>query len=413
MRTADDLSGKAADSYDVIIMALPEPRNALLNRFYTREFFGEVKARLTPVGVFSFGLSGSETSLSPVRGRYLALAAATLRQVFPEVTVLPGLTWRFFASPQPGSLTSDPEVLLTRRQARGLELFYVREYYLRANLSAARRAYANQILAQAGPDINTDLRPQGLFYGLLLTGAEENGLLSRALLWLKQAGVGKLYAAFVLIVLALWAWSFKAGARTQQTPYLYSVFTMGLTVMGMEMVVLILFQVTLGYLYGQLSLLLAAFMAGMAGGSYLTGSRLARGAPAKRIALLGQGGLALLMLALGLSLPWLLRWPYLREDGWGQLIFAVILISAGLLSGVVFAAQAELCQQGGAALSLTAGRLYAVDLLGGTLGTLGVSFLVIPCFGPAQTLFLCAALNASAVFLLVAIRCTVPRRGDF
>ena len=107
------------------------------------------------------------------------------------------------------------------------------------------------------------------------------------------------------------------------------------------------------------------------------------------------------MLALGLSLPWLLRLPYLREDGWGQLIFAVILISAGLLSGVVFAAQGELCQQHGAALSLTAGRLYAVDLLGATLGTLGVSFLVIPCFGPAQTLFLCAALNASAVFLLV------------
>ena len=85
----------------------------------------------------------------------------------------------------------------------------------------------------------------------------------------------------VLITLALWAWGFKAGARGQQTPYLYSVFTMGLTVMGMEMVVLILFQVTLGYLYGQLSLLLAAFMAGMAGGSYLTGSRLARGAQPK------------------------------------------------------------------------------------------------------------------------------------
>ncbi len=280
---------QGGNPYDVIIMALPEPRNALLNRFYTREFFAEVKARLTPDGVFSFGLAGSETSLSPVRARYLASAAATLRQVFPEVIVLPGLTWRFFASPQPGSLSSDPEVLLSRRQARGLELLYIREYYLKANLSAARQAYGSQILAQAGPDINTDLKPQGLFYGLLLTGTEENGLLSRGLLWLKQAGVGKLYAGLVLISLALWAWSFKAGARGQQTPYLYSVFTMGLTVMGLEMVVLILFQMTLGYLYGQLGLLLAAFMAGMAGGSYLTGGRLARGAPAQRIGLMQPG----------------------------------------------------------------------------------------------------------------------------
>ena len=100
------------------------------------------------------------------------------------------------------------------------------------------------------------------------------------MLWLRQAGVGKLYATLALIVLALWAWSFTTGSRGRQTTYLYSVFTMGLTVMGLEMVVLILFQLTLGYLYGQLGLLLAAFMAGMAGGSYLTGGRLARGAPA-------------------------------------------------------------------------------------------------------------------------------------
>ena len=71
------------DSYDVIIMALPEPKNALLNRFYTREFFAEIKARLSPQGVFSFGLAGSETSLSPMRARYLATAAATLTPGLP------------------------------------------------------------------------------------------------------------------------------------------------------------------------------------------------------------------------------------------------------------------------------------------------------------------------------------------
>jgi spermidine synthase len=285
-----------------------------------------------------------------------------------------------------------------------VELLYVREYYLKANLSAARQAYGRQILAQAGPGSNTDLQPQGLFYGLLLTGMEENALLSRGLLWLKAAGVEKLYAALALLALALWAWSIKTRARGSQTPYFYSVFTMGLTVMGLEMVVLILFQLTLGFLYGQLGLLLAAFMAGMAGGSYLAGDRLARGAPAQAMALWSQGGLGLLMLILGAGLPWLLRQPYLREEGWGQLIFTAILVSTGLLSGAVFAAQGELCRQHGATLSQSAGRLYAVDLLGATLGTLGMSFLVIPCFGPAQALFLGAAWNASAVLLLLAVK---------
>ncbi len=250
-----------------------------------------------------------------------------------------------------------------------------------------------------------------------------------------------MYISLMLITLALWAWSFipkaknfflhfslsprgervrvrgelngtsgndyEAGFDGRQMTYLYSVFTMGLTVMGLEMVVLILFQTALGYLYGQLGLLLAGFMAGMAGGAYLTGSRLDRGVSARaarKVAVIGQGFLGLLMLILGLSLPWLLRWPYLQEDGWGQLIFTAILVSAGLLSGGIFALQADLSRHQGSALSLSAGRLYAVDLLGATLGTLGMSLFIIPCFGPAQALFLGAALNASAVFLLLSAR---------
>jgi spermidine synthase len=395
--------------YDVIIMALPEPKNVMLNRFYTRDFFNEVKARLTPHGIFSFGLGGSETSLSPIRARYLATAAATLHQVFPDVLVLPGLTWRFFASPEPRSLSSDPGIWFSRRRARGIDLLYVRDYFVKANLSPGHQAYAREILAKAGSDVNTDLLPKGLFYGLVLTGTESGSLLSRSLLWLKQEGIGKIYVCLVLLALALWALSSQAGPRGRQIPFLFSVFTMGLTVMGLEMVVLILFQTALGYLYGQLGLLLAGFMAGMGGGAYLAGSRLHRGTSAARLALVSQGGLGFLMFILGAGLPWLLRWHYSQAEGWGQLIFAAILISAGLLSGVVFAVQGELSQQHGTALVLSAGRLYAVDLLGATLGTLGMSLLIIPCFGPAHALFLGAAWNAAAILLLASgTRCSRP-----
>ncbi len=393
--------------YDVIIMALPEPKNALLNRFYTQEFFAEIKARLSADGVFSFGLSGSETSLSPMRARYLATAAATLNQVFPEVIVLPGLTWRFFATPRTGSLSPDPAVWLSRRQARGLDLLYVRDYYLKANLSPGRQAYAGNILAQAGSDLNTDLQPQGLFYGLVLTGTETGSVLSRGLLRLKESGMVNIYLGLIGLAVILAAVNYRTGRGAQQMLYLYCVLTMGLTVMGLEMVVLILFQTTLGYLYGQLGMLLAGFMAGMAGGAFFTGSRLDRGVSAgaaRKAAGIGQGFLGLLMLILGLSLPWLLRRPFLQEDGWGQLFFTAVLVTAGLLSGGIFALQADLSRQHGAALSLSAGRLYAVDLLGATLGTLGISFFIIPCFGPAQALFLGAALNASAVFLLLTVR---------
>jgi len=396
--------------YDVIIMALPEPSNALLNRFYTREFFQEVRNRLQPHGVFSFGLPGAATGLSPARRSFLALTAATLRQVFPGVLVQPGVTWRFFASPQVDGLIADPDILAARRAARHLDLLYVREYYFRANFSPDRLAFARQMLAVPGISSNTDGRPWGLYYGLLLAGLEADSYLPRVLRRLQQLGMGRLYVALALLTGAIWLWSWRQRYRGGQMPFIYSVFTMGVGVMALEMVVLILFQVTLGYLYGQLSLLLAAFMVGMAGGAYLAGAGLSRGIAARPLAWGCQAGLAAILGFLGVSLPWLLTLPWLRADGWGQLSFALILLAGGLLAGGVFAAQAEMSRQQGAALALSAGRLYAVDLLGATVGTLGIGFLLIPCFGPAQALLSGAAFQASAVLVGLTIRGPAPGR---
>jgi spermidine synthase len=46
--------------FDVIVLDLPEPATGQLNRFYTQEFFGEVRAILSPGGVFALGLPWQE-----------------------------------------------------------------------------------------------------------------------------------------------------------------------------------------------------------------------------------------------------------------------------------------------------------------------------------------------------------------
>jgi len=40
--------------YDMIILNLPEPATAQINRFYTKEFFLEAREKLTEKGVLSF-----------------------------------------------------------------------------------------------------------------------------------------------------------------------------------------------------------------------------------------------------------------------------------------------------------------------------------------------------------------------
>ena len=172
--------------YDVILMALPEPKSAQLNRFYTREFYRLVAGKLLPGGVFSFALPGAETSLSPLRAAYLAMAYHTLGQVFPEVVAFPGGQVRFFASAGRGVLVSDPEVLVQRLQARQFPLQYVREYYLLQDLSPWRRQYLNQVLRQPRPEVNTDLNPRCYFFDLALSTVQEGLGVKEALLALQK-----------------------------------------------------------------------------------------------------------------------------------------------------------------------------------------------------------------------------------
>ncbi len=383
--------------YDVILMNLPEPGSAQLNRYYTREFFATVARRLNPGGVFSFTLTGGETGLSPLRAGYLALINQTLGQIFPEVLVFPGERVRFFASPTLGLIVRDPEILTARLAERGLSLKYVRDYYLAADLSRLRQEYVRRQLERHPPEINTDLNPRSYFYDLILTGAREGLPLKDFLLTLKGlpplwpwAGLG-LAGVLGLAVLR----------RRPTGVYLAQVLIMGLGCMALEILILVLCQVHLGLLYRQLGLLVAAVMAGMgAGGAW--GVRLAakgRATPAWLAAC--QGGLALLALFLALTLPLLSASGYLPPDLVLQGLYLLILFMAGFAGGGVFALASSLWLKSLPASSWRGGLFYAVDLLGATLGSLGLSLIVLPVWGLVPAFWGLVLLHFWALLLLL------------
>ena len=59
--------GRTEDRYDAILLNLPEPATAQINRYYTREFFLQVRSRLSPGGVFSFVVPSAENYISRCR----------------------------------------------------------------------------------------------------------------------------------------------------------------------------------------------------------------------------------------------------------------------------------------------------------------------------------------------------------
>ena len=85
---------QTTNRYDVVILALPDPSTAQLNRFFTVEFFSGVKRVLADGGVLSFALGRYENYVSPELAQLLASAHRSLQAVVRQhsgVARRPGL----------------------------------------------------------------------------------------------------------------------------------------------------------------------------------------------------------------------------------------------------------------------------------------------------------------------------------
>lgn len=383
---------RTTERYDVILMALPEPGNAQINRYYTREFFRLAARRLEPRGVFSFSLPGAGASLPPLRAAYLAVTFRTLEQVFPQVLAFPGERVRFFASITPGTLLSEPIEMSARLKERGLHLSYVREYYFIFDLSRPRMEYLEKILTRHPLEVNTDLNPRCYFYDLALSSLQEGLPLKD--LWLSLSRLPSYFPWVVGGLLGL-----AAAALCRRGPgshYLYQVLVMGLGTMSLEIVLLILYQIHQGYLYRQMGILFAAFMAGMGAGGALTHRAAARGLGRPFLLATLQGGLAVLAALLALALPGvsalvLPDWEISILVGYGA-----ILAAAGAAGGGILVLSAALWAQAAPEARGRGGVIYAVDLLGATMGILGMGLIVLPVWGLLAVLYAVTALHAGA-----------------
>ena len=70
----------------MVILDVPDPSTSQVNRFYTREFFAEVRRILTPDGVLSLSIGHyDEGYLDAEMSRVFATAHRTLKEVFAHV----------------------------------------------------------------------------------------------------------------------------------------------------------------------------------------------------------------------------------------------------------------------------------------------------------------------------------------
>ncbi len=405
--------------FDVILLNLPDPETAQLNRFYTLEFFEEAAARLAPGGIFSFQLAGAENYISEELADFLRSIHKTLVGVFRDVKMIPGNKIHFFAARSEGLLTDDPMKLVARLRARRLKTSYVREYYIPFRMMPDRmQDLATQIAPRDGTRMNLDFAPVAYYFDTALWSKQFHSTFGQWFDSLAQvefartaAVAGVLLASLLIFVL----WRFPATRGVRASAGL-SVAVMGFTMIGLEVLLLLAFQAIYGYVYYQLAIVIAGFMVGMAVGSWLELRRMVHrsegGLDRRDLRVLAV--LQFIAAASGLVL-YLLFTLFARVDDplglflLSQILFPVLAIACGLLGGYQFPLANRLYFTSGGKGGV--GTPYALDLLGACLGSLLLSLYFIPVFGFLKTAWLMGILNLMAALApaLLSRRRAAPR----
>lgn len=394
------------EMFDVIILNLPEPQTAQLNRFYTVEFFREAAAKLNSGGILSFQLAGSENYVTPTRASFLRCINRSVHEVFPEVGMIPGDTVHFFGAKQTGTLTDQAGELLRRLQSRHLETSYVREYYLPFRMSPDRMAeLAEQIRPAPTTQANHDFAPIAYYFDVALWSTQFNeryrevfaGLARIRYRWMV---LGIAAAAVVLVALAL-----ISTAKRRLACVAGCVGAMGFTLIALEVLLLLGFQAIYGYVYQQLALLIAAVMVGMALGSWLGLRRISQGNAGIRPVTLR----AVALLQLGAAVSPLLLYAFFpvcaQSNSSVQLfvvahvLFPLAAVLCGMLGGYQFPVASTLFFAYRNGMRENTGALYAIDLLGACVGAVILSAYLVPVFGFLKTAALILALNLAVAIL--------------
>ncbi len=392
------------EKYDVVLINLPDPSTAVLNRYYTVEFFRSVARLLKPGGLVATRLSAPDIYLTGARRLLHSSVFRAFRQVFPEVLLVSDGRVQFLGALQPGVLTGDGAVLGRRLSQRGIKCAFVSDFWLLNRLMPFKRdQYAGALLSGEPAPINHDLRPASYGYYLQLWLSERTPRAARLLAVLRHANLPAALC-FLLAACGLLALGGRRRNR-RQTSLAVLIGGTGLLEMGLELVVIFGFQVAAGYLYYQIGLLLTLFMAGLALGAEL--ARRWSGAQQRAAGQIEPSAQRRLWAALQLSLvllillallsPLLLTW-IIAAPATAPVLSGALAAIAGALGG--FAFPLALALYGTAeARGRGASVLYAVDLVGGAAGGFLVAILLLPAFGLTGTVVALAALGAAALLL--------------
>jgi len=395
---------RTQDRFDMIFVGLPAPQELQTNRLFSSEFFSIVKEKMNPDGIIVLTLPGSLTYVSPELKDLNGCIFDTLKSVFRSIRVIPGDTNLYLASISDKVEQVSPEEIIRRFKERKIQASLVTKGYIAYRLHERWLKWFLQSMERKNVQINSDLRPLGVFLSLSYWNALFSPYLSGIFKWFEGFNL-RISIAFMILFTLLMSVIFMKRPSFSRQSVPYAIFTTGLAGMIFNLAIIFTFQTFYGYLYHQIGLLIAIFMLGVALSSFLITRCLDR---IKRDSLLFLE-VEMFIILFSFLFPFVFSIPsqYFERPALSFLVYAAFLVMS-FLSGASIGLQYPLATKiylGVAskedALGRTAGLLYGADLLGGFLGGLFGGILLLPVLGLKQSCFMMAIIKTSSLVLFL------------
>ncbi len=396
------LAGSEGPRWDIILVALPDPATAQLNRFYTVEFYAQAAAALREGGVIGWQIPGSTGYFGSALLRLHRSLLATASAVFDQIVQMPGESAVVVGSRET-PLTDDWKQLEERLRERGVESAWfdamLPDRLDPSMLRAVKRTVSARTETDTGVAINTDLRPVGYFldqtWWLTQFRPGAARVLSEVSVLRARHVLTPLVAGAMILLCLLWL----RPVRTATVPL--SVCASGFAAMTLQIVLIFTFQAIYGYVYHMVGVIIGSFMVGLAVGS-VGAHRLLRSSLKGR----ARQGLPIALATIAVAA--LLLGPGLRAMAHAgpvsvvvQVIFPAITAIVGLTVGSIFPLAASAWEE--LPTSGACAWLYAADLVGAAGGAVLAGAFFAPVIGIPGTCTL-AAVIATAAALLTGVR---------
>jgi len=364
-------------TFDVIIINYANPSTLAENRYFTQEFFKLINKHLTKQALAILKINTTPNYTFGAQNQLLASLYQTLKTEFNHVLALPENEVVYLAGE---NINYDKIKMQQKYQDLDLKNQYLFPAYIDWRFTNDRTIKLNQQLINPDAKINSDFKPT--LYYLQLKIFLEKMQLTRLLWWT----IGMLLILLVLINYKLQATSYKLLIISSIPEFCLISF---------EVLLILLFQTFHGYLYTQLSLIIALVLVGIALGSLLT-RKLLETKDALRILKLSY-----LIILLAFTTPSIIVWQWQFIFNY-KLFYYLISLLAGFAIGTKFPVINKLYLKNppeGRTQNL--GAVYGVDLIGGAVGALLAGIFMLPVIGMIGSLGVLVGLCIIGFMLLL------------